>query len=105
MCYIYTYLTYLNLYIYIYIYLKPLPSKKIGDISEEEGLWESLEIDGRMLAIWRDAVGLLQIRKLKVTVRKREDWRKKNNEETVPRKLYEAPQKKRKYTDIQTRCV
>jgi hypothetical protein len=44
----------------------------MGDVSEEEGLWESLEIDGRMLVIWRDAVGLLQIRKLKVTVKKRE---------------------------------
>jgi hypothetical protein len=58
-----------------------------------------------MLGVWRDAVGLLQIRKWKATVRKREDWRKKNTEETMPRKSSEAPQKKRKNTDIQKICV
>jgi hypothetical protein len=58
-----------------------------------------------VLAVWRDAVGLLQIRRWKATVRKREDWRKKNTEEAIPRKLSEAPQKKREYTDIQKRRV
>ena len=54
-------------------------------------------------AVWRDAVGLLQIRKGKATVRKRENWKK--TEEATPRKLSEAPQKKRKYTVTQKRRV
>lgn len=55
-------------------------------------------------AVWRGAVGLLQIRKWKATVRKREDWKEKT-EEATPRKLSEAPQKKWKYTVTQKRRV
>jgi hypothetical protein len=48
--------------------------------------------------VWRDAIGLFQVRKWKTE-------NLKKTEDAMPQKLYEAPQKKRKYTDIQKRRV